>query len=104
VSEIHRRHFAPEQKAELLRRHLEDKVPVSKLCDENDLQPSVFYKWYRQLLANAAAALETPRDSSRERELEQKVEKLESRLAKKDAVIAEVSEEFVRLKKALGEP
>jgi transposase len=104
VSEVHRRHFTPELKAELLRRHIEDKVPVSVLCNENDLQPSVFYKWYRQLLANAAVALASPKDSSRERELERQVEALERRLAKKDAVIAEVSEEYVRLKKAHGEP
>lgn len=103
MSESHRRYFTAEQKAELLRRHIEDKVPVSTLCNENDLQPSVFYKWYRQLLANAAAALATTKNSTRERELEQKVAALEAKLGKKDAVIAEVSEEFVRLKKALGE-
>lgn len=51
-----RRHFAPEDKAAILRRHLSDKVPVSDLCDEYSLQPSVFYQWQRQLLDNAAKA------------------------------------------------
>lgn len=99
-----RRHFTPEQKAGLLRRHLVDKVAVSTLCNENDLRPSVFYGWLHQLLNNAPAALEAPRASSHEHALEAKVRALEARLARKDAVIAEVSEELVKTKKELGEP
>ena len=99
-----RRHHSPEQKAALIKKHLVDKVPVSQLCNENDLQPSVFYEWLRQLLERAPAAFATPGTSSRERQLEQKVAALEAKLARKDAVIAEVSEELVAAKKELGEP
>jgi transposase-like protein len=99
-----RRNHTPEQKAALVRRHLVDKVPVSQICNENELQPSLFYDWLRQLLERAPAAFSTPTGRSRERELEQKVTALEEKLAKKDSVIAEVSEEYVRLKKQLGEP
>jgi uncharacterized coiled-coil protein SlyX len=42
--------------------------------------------------------------SSRERELEEKVTKLEAKLTRKDSVIAEISAEYVQLKKELGEP
>jgi transposase-like protein len=104
VSPRTRRHFSPEQKADLLRRHLVDKVPISELCNEHSLQPSVFYDWLKQLFAKAPAVFTTLRPSSREHELEQKVVALEAKLAKKDEVIAEISEEFVRAKKALGEP
>ena len=44
------------------------------------------------------------RAPSREQELEVKIAALEAKLARKDAIIAEVSEEYVKLKKALGEP
>ena len=44
-----RRSYTPEQKAAILRRHLVDKIPVSDLCDEYKLQPSVFYSWQKQL-------------------------------------------------------
>ena len=37
-----RRRFTTEQKAVILRRHLVDKVPVSDLCDEYKIQPTVF--------------------------------------------------------------
>jgi transposase len=101
-----RRNHSSEQKAALLKRHHIDKVPVSDICDETKLQPSVFYHWQRHLFENAAQVFETPRknSSNREQELQARVDHLEARLAKKDAVIAEISEEYVKLKKELGEP
>jgi transposase len=38
-----RRTFTADQNAAILRRHHVDKVPVSELCDQNDLQPSLIY-------------------------------------------------------------
>ena len=52
-----RRNYTIEQKVEILRRHLVDKVPVSDLCNELGLQPSVFYQWQRQVHDNLAGAL-----------------------------------------------
>ena len=91
----------------LLQRHLVDKEPVSKICDENERQPSVFYQWLRQALGNLGAALgplapDAP--SKREKELVAKTKELEAKLTKKDNVIAEISAEYVQLKKELGEP
>ena len=102
-----RRHFTTEQKVALLKRHLVDKVPVSDLCNEEELQPSVFYQWQRQLFENLAGAFTTPASESpskREKELVAKTKELEAKLAKKDNVIAEISAEYVQLKKQLGEP
>ena len=102
-----RRFYTPEQKAAILRRHLVDKAPVSDLCDEYQLQPSVIYGWQQQLSENMELALQgvkrQRRADTREAKLAKQVETLEARLAKKDNVIAEISEEFVALKKALGE-
>lgn len=104
-----RRQFTTEQKAAILRRHLVDKIPVSDLCNELKLQPSVFYQWLRQVHDNLAGALGPPAPTSsgpskREKELAAKNAHLEARLAKKDGVIAEISAEYVQLKKELGEP
>jgi integrase len=41
-----RKHFTPEEKVATLRRHLVDKVPVSELCEELGLRPTVFYRWH----------------------------------------------------------
>jgi len=88
-----------------VRRHLADKVPVSDICNEHNLQPSVFYDWLRQFYAAAEAVFAgTERKApGREKELEARVAQLESRLSRKDAVIAEISGEYVALKKELGE-
>jgi transposase-like protein len=102
-----RRHFTTEQKVALLKRHLVDKVPVSDLCNEEELQPSVFYQWQRQLFENLAGAFATPASegpSKREKELVARTKELEAKLAKKDNVIAEISAEYVQLKKERGEP
>jgi transposase len=102
-----RRHFTTEQKVAFLKRHLVDKVLVSDLCNEEELQPSVFYQWQRQLFENFGAAFTTPASegpSKREKELLAKTKELEAKLAKKDHVIAEVAAELVATKKELGEP
>ena len=102
-----RRSYSVEQKAAILRRHLMDKVPVSDLCDEYKIQPSVFYGWQRQLMDHLPVAVESMggrRRQSQEAELERRIAALEAKLVKKDNVIAEISEEYVALKKELGEP
>ena len=40
-----RKHYTAEEKVAILRRHLLDKVPVSDLCEELGLRPTVFYRW-----------------------------------------------------------
>ena len=41
-----RKHYTAEEKVAVLRRrHLLDKVPVSDLCEELSLKPTVFYRW-----------------------------------------------------------
>ena len=44
MSKGRRRHTA-EQKAELLRQHVAEKKPVSEVCNEVEIQPSLFYTW-----------------------------------------------------------
>jgi transposase-like protein len=97
----HRR-FTAEEKVSILRRHLVEKVPVSTLCDEHRLNPTVFYRWQKEFFENGGAAFEQ-RSNGRERKLEERNAALEAKLAKKDAVMAELLEEHVALKKSLGE-
>ena len=102
-----RRHYTTEQKVAILKRHMVDKVPVSDLCNELGLQPSVFYQWQRQALENLAGALTSPTTdgpSKREKTQASEIAQLKAKLAKKDNVIAEISAEYVQIKKELGEP
>ncbi len=101
-----RRQFTADEKATILRRHLADKVPVSDLCDEYHIQPSLFYLWQRQALEHLAAALPDGRSRRGQERVaageRERIAALEAKLAKKDAVIAEISEEYLALKKKLG--
>ena len=96
-----RKHYTPEEKVSILRRHLIEKVPVSSLCEEFQLQPTVFYPWLKQFFENGAVAFQRPRASSRKREQE-RIAALEKKLRTKDEVLAELMEEHVALKKVLG--
>ncbi len=53
-----RRHFSSEQQDEVVRRHLADKVPVSNLADEFQVQPTLVHLWVKLVLDHAAAAFE----------------------------------------------
>ena len=51
-----RRNFLGEERMVILRRHLLDKVPVSEVCDEAGIHPTLFYRWQKELLEHGAAA------------------------------------------------
>ena len=99
-----RRYFTSEQKAEIVRRHLAGKEPVSNLADEFGLQPSLIHNWINLVLAQAERAFDRPAGQRRQAEAEaQKVARLEAKLANKNEVIAELMQEHVQLKKELGD-
>ena len=50
-----RYNYRSEEKVAILKRHLVDKVPVSDLCEQYNLQPAVFYRWQKAFFENGAA-------------------------------------------------
>ena len=97
-----RKNYTAEEKVAILKRHLLEKVPVSDLCDELGLNPTVFYGWQKQFFENGAAVFQKTRSRQVDRR-DQKIEKLEAKLAQKNEVLAELMQEHVQLKKELGE-
>lgn len=97
-----RRHYTAEEKVAILRRHLVEKVAVSKLCEELGLQPTVFYRWQKDFFENGAAAFQPGNGKRQKSQQEQRVAALEAKLRRKDEVLAELMEEHVALKKTLG--
>ena len=97
-----RKNYSGQEKVIILKRHLVDQVPVSDLCDEYHLQPTVFYRWQKEFFENGAAAFE--KESSRQKKAEVKlIAKLEAKLQTKNEVLSELMEEHIQLKKDLGE-
>jgi transposase-like protein len=98
-----RRHFSGTEKVAILKKHLVEKVPVSDLCDEHKLYPNQFYGWLKEFFENGHTAFETDRKTKAvENAKDEKIEKLEAKLQRKDSVLAELMEEHVALKKILG--
>ena len=95
-----RRHFSPREKVKILRLHLLEGRPVSAVCDEHGIHPTLFYQWQKAFFENGEATFEPrKRAASEQRE---KILQLEGKLREKDEVLAEIAAEMVRLKKALG--
>ncbi len=97
-----RRKFSGTDKVRILRRHLIDKIPVSDLCDDHGLHPTLFYKWQKEFFENGSAAFERNTDANGRR-LEKENAALKTKISHKDEVIAEIMESHVALKKSLGE-
>jgi transposase len=99
-----RRHFSPEQKADVVRRHLRGKEAVSDLAQELGVQPSLIHTWVEQVLAQADRAFDrVPGRRLAEETQQRRIAQLEDKLANKNEVIAELMQEHVQLKKELGE-
>src|SRR5580692_405665 len=97
-----RKHYTPDEKVVILRRHLVEKEPISKLCDELGLQPTVFYRWQKEFFENGAAAFQAKGRTDHQAEQE-RIEYLEKKIRRKDEVLAELMGEHIALKKELGE-
>ena len=85
-----------------LEKHVMGKKAVSEICQELEVQPSMFYGWQRELFARGSSVFDTKPGIRKVDRTQEKIAELEARLAKKDAVIAELLEEHVALKKSLG--
>ena len=99
--EKQRKHFTAADKVKLLRRHLVEKVPVSQVCEESGIQPTQFYRWQQIFFENGTAAFDRLNEG-RSSAQEDRISFLESRIQRKDEVLAELMEEHVALKKSLG--
>ncbi len=96
-----RRKFRAQEKVAILKRHLLEGHPVSEVCDAHGLNPTQFYRWQKEFFENGAAAFERTDKRTAQAELRRQAE-LESKLKKKDSVIAEIMEELIAEKKRRG--
>lgn len=101
-----RRQWSGEQILAILKRNLVEKVELSKICEDEQISPSMFYRWQAQLFAEGAAVFQRKNAHSGRRERLDQIERitaLEEKLQKKNEVLSELMEEHIQLKKELGE-
>lgn len=102
MNQSERRHHSGEDKVKILRLHLLEGKPVSDLCEEHKINPSLFYQWQRTFFENGARAFEGSGNGRSETRRVKRVQDLEARLQRKHEVLSELMEEHIRLKKELG--
>lgn len=99
-----RRSFTAAQKAEAVRKHLKDRVPVSQIADEMKVQPTVIHNWINAVLGQAEHVFDSPRSAKAQASKQDtKLKQLQEKLEAKNEVIAELMEENIRSKKENGE-
>src|SRR5207247_8613841 len=97
-----RKHYTGEEKVVILRRHLLEKVPVSDLCEEHGLQPTVFYRSQKEFFENGAAAFQGKSRPDHQGE-QQRIELLDKKIQTKDEVRAGMKGEPLAHKKRFRE-
>lgn len=97
-----RKNYSAQEKTAILREHLINKVPVSDLCDQHGIHPTLFYRW-QKIMFESMNSLFEPKQDSETTKLRRQIEVLNGKLANKDTVIAQIMEEYVAVKKSLGE-
>ena len=97
-----RKRFTAQEKVAILRLHLLEHIPISDLCDQHSLHPTMFYRWQKEFFENGPAAFEArsrrPTDSK-----DRRIALLEQKLQRKHEVLSELMEEHIKLIKELGE-
>ncbi len=71
-----RKNYPAQEKVFILKRHLSDRIPVSDLCDQYDLQPTVFYRWQKDFFENGAVAFEK-KDASKNKAEQKRIEQFQ---------------------------
>ena len=101
-----RKHYSAQEKVTILRLHLLEQKLVSDLCDQYGIHPTLFYRWQKEFFENGAAAFEPTgrRRKADEDARDRKIAALEGKVQQKNEVLAELMQEYVQLKKELGEP
>ena len=92
MSQEIRKHWTAGEKVAILHEHLVGRVAISDVCNQHQLKPTQFYRWQKEFFENGALAFDRDRRGSNERKLERQLAVLEAKIARRNALIAELLE------------
>lgn len=95
---MERKIISAQTKAEILRELLENQIPATELCERYQVNINSIYNWRKQLFESAVDLF-----SGKQQKHSQKdhaaLATLQSKLRDKDAIIAELAQDNIALKK-----
>jgi transposase-like protein len=80
MSNRERRRYSGAEKVNILRLHLLEHKPISEVCEEQGIHPTLFYKWQKEFFENGAAAFEHQLHSSMGVDYQKEVTTLKEKL------------------------
>jgi transposase len=100
-----RKNIANSLKIQILRSYLKGEKSIAQLAEMHSIKPSQIYNWEKQFFDNGERAFDRKNcrmnGETAVGKINKKVEELQSKLARKDAVIGSLMEELI-LEKKLG--
>ena len=93
--------YTAEEKAIILREHLDNSVQISELSEKYGIHPNVIYNWKKRLFEAAPKTLvrKTRKNEKRQSADRHRIEELESLLQKRESLFSELVQENIELKK-----
>lgn len=95
---MERKIISAETKAEILRELLENQVPAAELCERYQVNINSIYNWRKQLFESAAGVFSAKHEKHSQKD-QGTIVALHNKLRDKDAIIAELAEDNIALKK-----
>jgi transposase len=97
----HQRRFSHEEKYNIVMEACQPGVTAAEICRRHGIASGVFYRWEAQMRNGAKEALLDKR-GGKKRSADLELDRLRSELAKKNDVIAELTEALIQEKKGLS--
>ena len=97
ASKASRRQFTAEQKLQILREARQGQIPISQVCAQHQISPTLFYQWERAAERGARQALQS--QVRGRRKVRPAEEELLAEIQRLREVVTELSSENLQLKK-----
>lgn len=95
---MERKIISAETKAEILRELLENQVPAAELCERYQVNINSIYTWRKQLFESAIDVFSSKHQKHLQKD-HATIVALQEKLRDKDAIIAELAQDNIALKK-----
>jgi len=94
--------YTDQEKALILKEHIDDGLSVSQLASKYNMHPNVIYNWKNKMIESVADE-KTKRNTNKQlTRSQEKIRDLEETLAKRENIITELVSENIELKKKHG--
>ena len=97
-----RKHFTAEEKVSILRQHFLEKAPISAVCEQAGIQPSLFYQWQKQFFENSKGAFQSNGRTPKQDPVARRIADLERQLHARNEALAELPIEHLALRSTLA--